>query len=218
LSAENGFLRDKAILAWEVFMHEYAIEGKGREKLLFWIAFISIGLTPFINLGLNHIFTQFKDYIEIAYTVTSLTIFSFFFWVFNKFIWRISTKIFNVPELSGIWNCKGHSFNNVTKDEFLWDSTIEIKQTWNKIAIYQRTKDSDSYSVSVIGSIKIEENGEVLLSYVYENTPRSNTPELLKHKGLISLRFNKYRTKASGDYFNDQNRCTYGTMELEKQS
>jgi hypothetical protein len=70
--------------------------------------------------------------------------------------------------------------------------------------------------VSVIGSIKIEDNGEILLSYVYENSPRSNTPDLLRHKGLVSLRFNKYRTMASGDYFNDQNRSTYGTMELTK--
>jgi hypothetical protein len=198
-------------------MHEYVIEGKGREKLLFWLAFISIGLTPFINLGLNHIFSQFRNYIEIVYTVTSLTIFSFFFGCFNKFIWRIMTKILNIPDLNGVWNCKGHSFNSKTENEFDWDSLIEIKQTWSKIAIYQKTKDSDSHSVSVIGSIKTEENGEVLLSYVYENTPRSNTPDLLKHRGLVALRFNKYRTKASGDYFNDQNRCTYGTMELTKE-
>jgi hypothetical protein len=199
-------------------MHEYAIEGKGREKLLFWIAFVSIFITPFINLGLTHVFTKFNDYIEITYTVTSLSAFTLFFWIFNKFIWRITTKILNVPDLNGAWNCKGHSFNSITKDEFSWESVIEIKQTWSKIAIFQKTKDSDSHSVSVIGSIRIEENGEILLSYVYENTPRSNTPELLKHKGLVALRFNKYRTKSSGDYFNDQNRCTYGTMELEKQS
>jgi hypothetical protein len=201
---------------WGLFMHEYAIEGKGREKLLFWIAFISIFITPFINLGLNNTFAIFSNYIEITYTATSLAVFSLFFWIFNKFIWRITTKILNVPDLNGMWNCKGHSFNSQTKKEFDWDSVIEIKQTWSKIAIYQRTKDSDSHSVSVIGSIKIEENGEILLSYVYENTPRNNTPELLKHKGLVSLRFDKCRAKASGDYFNDQHRCTYGTMELTK--
>jgi hypothetical protein len=197
-------------------MHEYAIEGKGREKLLFWIAFSSIFITPFINVGLNHAFAIFSKYIEITYTATSLLVFSLFFWLFNKFIWRITTKILNVPDLNGRWNCKAHSFNNKTKNKFDWDSVIEIKQTWSKIAIYQQTKDSDSHSVSVMGSIKIEANGEIILSYVYENTPRSNTPELLKHKGMVALRFNKYRTNASGDYFSDQHRCTYGTMELTK--
>ena len=171
---------------------------------------------PFINLGFEHIFTRIN--IKITYTVTSLAVFSILFWLFNKFIWRIMTKLLNVPDLNGIWNCKGHSFNSATKDEVDWNSVIEIKQIWSKIAIYQRTKDSDSHSVSVIGSIKIEESGEVLLSYVYENTPRINTPDLIKHKGLVTLRFNKYRAKASGDYFNEPNRCTYGTMELEKQS
>jgi hypothetical protein len=197
-------------------MHEYAIEGKGREKLLFWMAFSSIFITPFINVGLNHAFAIFSKYIRITYTATSLVVFSLFFWLFNKFIWRITTKILNIPDLNGRWNCKGHSFNNKTKNEFDWDSIIEIKQTWSKIAIYQQTKDSDSRSVSVIGGIKIEANGEISLSYVYENTPRGNTPELLKHKGLVALRFNKYRANASGDYFSDQYRCTYGTMELTK--
>jgi len=201
-------------------MHEYAIEGKGREKILFCVAFIAISLTPLVNWGLNFIIVKVKSYIgiEIAYTLTSLTLFSILFWVFNKVIWRVATKVLKVPNLNGTWDCQGHSFNSVTKAEFPWESVIEIKQTWSKIAIYQRTKDSDSHSVSVIGSIKTEENGEVLLSYVYENIPRSNTPDLLKHRGLITLRFNKYKTTASGDYFNDQNRCTYGTMELEKQS
>jgi hypothetical protein len=201
-------------------MHEYAIEGKGREKLFFCIAFVSIIITPLINLGLNHIYAKLTGYIriEITYTITSLTAFTVFFCVFNKFIWRIMTKILKIPDLNGIWNSKGHSFNSITKVEFPWDSDIEIKQTWSKIAIYQRTKDSDSHSVSMIGSIKIEENGEILLSYVYENTPRSNTPELLKHRGLVTLRFNKHLTKASGDYFNDQHRCTYGTMELAKKA
>jgi hypothetical protein len=197
-------------------MHEYAIEGKGREKILFCIAFISILLTPIINLGLHHLNEKIQNYIEIVYTVTSLTAFSLFYWLFNKFIWRVIVKILNIPNLNGMWDCKGHSFNSVTKAEFSWDSVIEIKQTWSKIAVYQRTKDSDSHSMSVIGSIKNEENGEIVLSYVYENTPRSDTPALLKHKGVVTLRFNKYKTKASGDYFNDQNRSTYGTMNLEK--
>ncbi|MDR2659019.1 MAG: hypothetical protein LBC27_03400 [Spirochaetaceae bacterium] len=46
-------------------MHEYAIEGKGREKLLFWIAFVSIVMTPFINLGLKYIFTSI-NYIRLV--------------------------------------------------------------------------------------------------------------------------------------------------------
>jgi uncharacterized protein HemY len=90
-------------------MHGYVIEGREREKLIFFIAFISIVLTPFINVGLNTAFVQLKKYIEITYTLTSLTMFSFIFWVFNKFIWRLIVKILNVPDLNGMWNCKGHS-------------------------------------------------------------------------------------------------------------
>ena len=197
-------------------MHDYAIEGNRREKILFWIAFISISLTPFANMALNPIIVIVRDYVGIVYTLTSLALFSIFFWLFNKFIWQFATKILKVPNLNGEWSCKGHSYNSQTGEKFTWESIIEIRQTWNKIAIYQQTEDSDSHSVSILGNIKIEENGDIILNYVYENTPRSDTPKLLKHKGLVTMRFNKYITKASGDYFNDQNRCTYGTMKLER--
>ena len=132
-------------------MHDYAIEGKGHEKILFWIAFISITLTPFVNLGLNPIIVIVRDYVGIAYTLTSLALFSIFFGIFNKFIWRFATKILKVPNLNGVWNCKGHSYNTQTKAKFQLESTIKIKQTWNKIAIYQKTDDSDSHSVSILG-------------------------------------------------------------------
>jgi hypothetical protein len=138
--------------------------------------------------------------------------------VFEKFLWRIFYIFLKVPNLNGKWICKGHSYKYAANDEHEWESEITIKQDWKKIGITQTTRDSDSFSTSIIGGIKIEDNDEVLLSYVYTNIPRNNTPELVKHEGLVKLRFDKAIKMARGDYFNDRSRQTYGTMELTKKA
>ncbi|QQO07574.1 hypothetical protein [Breznakiella homolactica] len=197
-------------------MHEYSTDNRKRERVIFWLAMASIIITPGINWIISKFTNLFRNYIEITYTVTSVLIFTILYFFFNKIVWRFCYKFLKIPNLNGIWKCKGHSFNYKTDEEYDWDSEICIKQEWDKIGITQKTADSDSFSTSIIGGLKIEDNDEILLSYVYSNTPRSHTPNLLRHEGLVKLRFNKNLCTASGDYFNDPSRNTYGTMSLEK--
>lgn len=197
-------------------MHEYSTGNRNSEKVVFRIALIAFIITP----GINYIISLFTDilgnYIEITYTVSSILVFSILYFFFNKFLWRCFTSIIKIPDLNGTWKCKGHSKDYKNKNEFDWESEIFIKQEWNKISIIQHTKKSDSFSTSIIGGLRLEDNGEVLLSYVYSNDPRNINPNLSHHEGLAKVRFNKELNKANGDYFNDQIRQTYGTMSLEK--
>lgn len=197
-------------------MHEYSIDSRKTDKIVYNIAVFSVIITPFINKLLSQFFIIFEKYTAITLAATSFLVFSLLFIFFNKFLWRIFYIFFKVPNLNGIWSCKGHSYKYNTTDEYEWESELTIKQDWDKIGITQNTKNSDSFSTSIIGGIKVEDNDEVLLSYVYTNIPRSNTPELSNHEGMVKLRFTKDLKTARGDYFNDKSRQTYGIMELIK--
>lgn len=199
-------------------MHEYSTEKRKTDTVIFRIALLAIIITPFVNIGISMFTGLIKKYMEISYTVSSIMIFTILYFIFNKFIWKIIPAITHIPNLNGRWRCYGHSFNYQNKNEYDWESEIYIKQEWNKIGITQHTKDSDSFSTSIIGGLKVEDNGEVLLSYVYSNDPRGTSQNLMHHEGVVKLRFNKNLKSANGDYFNDQSRQTYGSMKLEKLS
>jgi hypothetical protein len=198
-------------------MHEYSADNRKQERVIYFIAILSIFITPFANYLLSILIDFFNDYIAISYTITTFVVFTILYFLFNKILWRYFYWILKIPNLNGVWSCKGHSYKYTNSStEYDWESEITIKQDWDKIGITQKTKESESFSTSIIGGIKIEDNDEVLLSYVYTNIPRNNTPELARHEGLVKLRFDKELRSASGDYFNDKSRQTYGTMQLSK--
>jgi hypothetical protein len=210
-----------------LFMHEYSIDNRKQDKIAYYIAILSIITalpfnvllkTIFDNLALQNAINMLEIHMGVSLTITSSLIFTLLYTAFKKLLWHKCYFFLKVPNLSGKWICKGHSYKYATDDEYEWESEIAIKQEWDKIGITQTTKDSDSFSTSIIGGIKIEDNDEVLLSYVYANIPRNNTPELAKHEGLVKLRFAKDLKIAKGDYFNDRSRQTYGTMELTKKA
>jgi hypothetical protein len=179
-------------------MHEYSIDNRKQDKIAYYIAILSIIITLPINVLLKNIFDNLalqdvvdilEKHVGISFTITSFLIFTILYTIFKKLLWRICYVFLNIPNLNGKWICKGHSYKYDTGDEYEWESEITIKQDWDKIGVTQTTKDSDSFSTSIIGGIKIEDNDEVLLSYIYTNLPRNNTPELAKHEGLVKLRF-----------------------------
>lgn len=201
-------------------MHEYSLVGHPREKIIFILAFISISLAPLISKVVQASFQNYFN-IVISLTLSSSTIFTLLYILFNKFIWKTSVfrNVYSFPDLNGEWECAGKSLNVELNEEFDWSGIVVIKQSWDKVLITLKTSNSTSQSVSIIGGIKHLPGMGYKLSYNYENNPNALAKDLKKHEGFCSLIFNEDLALAQGFYFNNvKERKTYGEMNLTGRS
>ncbi|MGE7186257.1 hypothetical protein ACQKKK_20490 [Peribacillus sp. NPDC006672] len=202
-------------------MHEYNVIDHPKHKILFGIAIASIGLS---NLVSNRIQPWVQEALNApivaTISVSGLTIFYALYLLFNLLVWKVPLfrKIFNFPNLDGVWECSGLSNNIRLNEQFKWDGTITIRQTWDKILITLKTKNSNSNSLSTTGGIKYYTGMGYKLSYHYENNPSANSEkDLRKHDGYCILTFSEDGKTAEGCYFNNmKDRQSYGDMKLKR--
>ena len=198
-------------------MHEYSIVGHAKEKYLFWISLVSIVAAPLLTTLIGKTLS-FVNFNAVTITISSGLMFSILYFASNKYIWRIGiiSNIISIPDLNGVWECVGKSMKYGSTTILEWNGTITIKQTWNKIMIVLTTKDSQSMSTSLLGGIKQLSGKGYILSYMYDNQPKATEIELHKHKGFCNLVFDNRLASAEGEYYNDRDRASYGTMKLRR--
>lgn len=202
-------------------MHEYTVIDHPKHKILFGVAVASMGLSSLIsNLIQPWIQKAFNAPIVATLSISGLTIFYGLYLLFNLLIWKVPLfrKIFNFPNLDGVWECSALSNNTRLNKQFEWEGTITIKQRWDKILISLKTKNSTSNSLSTTGGIKYYAGMGYKLSYHYENNPNANSDkDLGKHEGFCILTFSEDQKTAEGCYFNNmKDRQSYGEMKLNR--
>ncbi|MBQ9205143.1 MAG: hypothetical protein IJ158_00335 [Treponema sp.] len=205
-------------------MHDYSIRGFSKINILYWLAVISVLVTPLISNKLTPIFVKISTKTGIAeiasLSVSSFLIFSVLWFLFAKLIWKIPlvTKILNVPDLSGEWKCEGigKKYDDATINN-QWDGMVVIEQTLDKILISTKTSKSTSHSTSVFGDLEKRNANEYVLTYMYENEPFVQEDGLHRHTGFCRLVFNIKDKTVLGNYYTDTDRGSYGTMKLTKQ-
>lgn len=199
-------------------MHEYALTDHPREKIILVIAVIALLISQFISEYLYAFLKTFMN-ITMTHSLSLFTIFAIIYFLFNKYIWNLKLfyKLFHFPNLEGEWECTGLSHNIEKQEDFPWEGVVVIKQSWDKILISIRTKNSSSQSISLIGGIKYFPGIGYKLSYHYDNIPNVSNRELRKHDGLCIMTFSEDLTSAEGCYFNNvKDRATYGEMMLAR--
>jgi len=201
-----------------LFMHEYSIINHPREKVIFYLTIISVFFAQFLA---DRVYPLIQEYlnIKITFAFSSGIIFCGLYLIFNKYLWKLDVfaKLLNFPDLNGTWKCIGLSRNTETSEEFNWDSTLNISQTWNKILISQQTATSTSQSISNVGCIRHLPGLGFQVSYHYQNEPNAMQRELLEHDGLCTLIFSEDLQTATGNYYNNgKTRKTVGIMNLER--
>ncbi|MDR3600353.1 MAG: hypothetical protein P4L49_07725 [Desulfosporosinus sp.] len=199
-------------------MHEYSVIGHPREKIIYWLAFISIISAPLVSKFIDMIL---NNYLSITWklTISGVAIYTILYILFNKYLWKIEafSKLFKFPNLNGEWQCVGKSYNPKQNKNFNWNGNIKIVQTWDKISITLKTSNSTSQSMSSIGGIKHIPGIGYKLAYNYENSPHISSTELAKHEGYCSLDISEERISADGYYFNNaKERQTFGEMKLTR--
>ena len=203
-------------------MHDYSIDRHPKEKVLFLLALIAIAAAPPIKelaellVSLLEANTGWSSAPVVAVPVFGL--FAGLYFLFDKYFWKIPwlRKVLLVPDLNGKWLCKGHtSLKNAEAVDYDWDATVSITQSWSKILIHLKTKQSESKSISA--SIYHEAGVGYRVLYQYNNKPNADELDLSNHSGSAELLFSENTESATGSYYTDRHRTTVGTMSLKRE-
>lgn len=193
-------------------MHDYNIHGTQKRITYYYLSVISIFLSTAIPQALQTL--SQKIGVPIIITVSSAAFFSVLYFLYDRFIWRL--PILGIPNLSGDWECSGKSFKYCEENNRNWTGVIHIRQTWRQILITLDTEDSKSVSISLSGSmIKLSGLG-IKLHYLYSNQPKPDHKELHPHLGHCEIIFSNDFTTGKGNYFTNQERLSYGSMNLKR--
>lgn len=198
-------------------MHDYSMDRHPKEKILFGIAFLAIVVTPFINQGFQQIQDTLGNWTIPLSSVSVFMVFGAVFWIFNKYLWKSKhiRKFLLMPDLNGKWECNGTTMIKTGEEtNHPWKAEVDITQSWSKIVIRLKTKESLSCSTSV-SITRLEGQGFKVL-YHYQNDPTRIEETLNKHDGAAEIVFNQDCTEGEGHYFTDQHRSTVGSLKLRK--
>ena len=146
-----------------------------------------------------------------------MTVFGLLYFAFDNWLWKVEhlRRILLVPNLNGRWLVTGKTVKRDGQDTaFDWNGEVEIIQSWSKISIVLRTRQSSSRSIAA--SLYRYPGEGYRLIYHYCNDPKVDQPDLKRHSGLCDLMFLYDVNEAEGSYFTDRDRLTVGTMHLAR--
>jgi hypothetical protein len=189
-------------------MHDYSMRGHPRERLIYYLAAAAFSIMPLM--------TTLSGWIGVGLAISNFTLFALLFFLFDRYAWRWwpIRQVLGLPDLNGKWDCQGQQFDPDGKPTRTWTGTVTIKQTWSRLSVATRTETSRSSSGPA--SIMKDEGHGFRLLYTYQNEPVPGQPELNPHRGTCELIFDDACSEASGFYFNDHHRQSYGRMNLTR--
>lgn len=188
-------------------MHTYSMRGCSREHHVFYVSFLALSALAIIK--------QIAGYYGVAIGITSIAVFTAFFYGFDHYLWRLRgvSRLIGIPNLAGTWQVKGKT-NGADGTPREWRGEARIEQTWSRIAICLETESSRSRSA--MASLERDPGHGYRVVFGYENTPKDTTTELRSHQGTCELVFSPDLAKADATYFNDHQRRTCGTMAWKR--
>jgi hypothetical protein len=190
-------------------MHDYSVRGHARERQVYWLAVLAFFVMPLL--------ATLSGWVGVTVSIGTATVFGVIFWLFDRFVWRWwpIRKALGFCDLNGKWNVVGQRLNPDGSVANEWTGQLTIVQTWSRISAVLNTEQSISRSGPA--SLTREEGVGHCLLYTYTNDPEPNRPDLQVHRGTCELRIGDSCSEATGVYFNDQHRLTFGRMKLTKQ-
>lgn len=206
--------------------HEYSLLGGVNRALigryLTILASAISGVAVFLLLSAEDLAKRFNLPVNLPPTALSLlgagVVFAILYTLFNKTVWKWpwAVKYLKVPDLSGEWLCNGTTLDASGNPVHNWEASVYICQTWDKIRVRLKTRQSGSNSITA--ALVYDEADGYRLLYNYRNDPNSGEAALRGHVGSANLLFTKSLDGAAGDYFNGYGRPTYGRMELRRKN
>lgn len=205
--------------------HEYSIIGHNRARIgrrLGTVAAIIASSLAALGVVIFRIAEQLglPDQLgpAIAIPISASLVFPIVHVIFDNWLWKHSVlvKILGVPDLNGVWDCEGQTIGGGNSLGEKWTGVVSVVQTWEKISVYLDTASSSSYSVAA--SLIHQPGRGFVLMYSYRNEPGISDTDLKGHIGYCELQIGSDIREATGDYFNNRGRTTYGKMKLKRRN
>ncbi len=200
--------------------HEYALlGGSNRSHVGRWLAGIASAISAgivFLILSLVDIAKASGLNVNLPPTALSLigagAVYGALYWLLDRYLWRRKPigLLLKVPDLAGTWNVQGTPLHSSAA--LPWEGRITIVQSWDKLRIHLKTKQSSSDSLSA--ALQHDSAIGYVLMYHYRNQPGVTERDMAPHHGFAELTFAADGLSATGDYFNGRGRNTFGTMKL----
>lgn len=197
-------------------MHVYSCDGDDRRIIPFVLAAISFAVIVVLRqvvarLGMDPAFN--------VSVFSSFAIYGLLHIAFDRHVWkwRIIRSIGGVsaPDLGGHW--KGVLKTSVTSLSKEYPVELEIHQTWSRINILLQgemsTSESKMASIRTVSPLRYE------LVWEYLARPKSSEEgSRFSHFGVtrLAIQFGSGAVAASGGYYTEQLRDTFGTIELSR--
>ena len=152
----------------------------------------------------------------VLWPLTAGLIYAGLYWWFDTRVWKQPklANLLKVPDLAGNWVCAGQTINPDKTLGHKWEGELTIVQSWDKLRIRLRTKQSGSNSIAA--ALVYDQADGFRLLYNYKNEPKIGEVDLSSHRGSAELTFSHDLKMAEGEYFNGHGRYTFGTMKLTK--
>ncbi len=207
---------------WHIIMHPYATDSEERQRVLLFVALISIGLAVGLHLILIGLGVNVPTYIDAPGVMGfyGLMYLSFDKWLWNKPITNFLRLVgwLQVPDLSGLW--QGNLTSNRTGQTQVQDYpvAIVIQQTWTHICVTLKTNTSESCSITA--SVLTSKPNGIVLTYQYMNEPKPGAVDTMHiHKGTVWLVLEEKPQKQmwlNGEYYSGRDRQNYGTLNVQR--
>jgi hypothetical protein len=201
--------------------HAYTIAGHKRTDIAKWFGMAAVVLSALLSSMFGSFATEIHAHfprlgVPLTAAISASAIYMIIHWLFDKWGWRICGRFFRLPNLAGEWSVVGKTLDAEGNVRFEWESTLTISQTWSGIEIYQRAKQSESWSYTAL--VTPSEHGSTTLAYGYANQPNVSATELQRHSGFCELRFDSNNTTGEGSYFTSRERRSFGSMSLKRKT
>jgi hypothetical protein len=160
-----------------------------------------------------------KAHLEVPWWLdapSTMGFFAFLYAIFDKTLWRQSwvrrLGLVKVPVLEGRW--QGHIRSSFDQHAVEHKVSVDIKQSWTRISLMLES--AGSTSRTLVGSLQVDTPEGPVLSYQYQNEPKSGAPGTMQiHYGTARLVL-RDGVALDGDYYSGRGRQEYGTITLRK--
>jgi hypothetical protein len=141
-------------------MHYYSVDTNPRERVLYTLAVVAVGLLA----ALNH----FRGAFWYPYVAPSgPVIYALLISCFDRWLWRILLvrRVLGIPDLNGVWQGE---FRREDRDD-PHQAKVTITQSLSRIKITFRGRSSSSTSIAA--DLSIADGQNVILRWQYDSKP-----------------------------------------------
>lgn len=147
---------------------------------------------------------------------STMAFYGMFYGLFEKKLWRVDVLhtlgLVKIPILDGAW--KGTITTSFDEHAATHDVEVEISQTWTRIGVKLRGRDSKSHTLAA--TLLVDSPEGVRFSYEYRNEPLSHAVGSMQiHNGTARLTLTN-TGRLEGEYYSGRGRQNFASIRLER--